>query len=934
MRNQDTASKALRTLKADDFKSVSIITTEDSKSGYELLHTKLNPPLLASDVVHRQHLVGLVTRGCTRPLTLISAPPGYGKSTLAGLFVASSDRACAWVSLDSGDNDPYQFLRYLLAAAKKCFSDFRWRTELLLDAPALPDISTCVRYLVNDLNRLDTSFVLILDDYHHITQDRVHEIVKALLKNPLSTCNLLIVTRYDPPLPLARLRGRGLLTEVRTAELRFTVPEVTSLVSQMPDLADVERLVPLLENKTEGWPAGLRLACLYLRGRSNPVTQLLTLSGSSDYIAEYLIAEVLSCQHPEMVESLLKTSILDRFCAPLFQHLLNRHGSVGKGRVTDRFIQDLVDTNLFVYALDDEKYWFRYHHLFHSFLKKELRKRFAPNHITALHQMAGSWLEENDHIEEAFHHYCRAGRTDLAAKLVLRHRHPLMNTARYYLLNNLLSQLPQHELEQHPLLVTLRAVTTWISGQRELAIRYSAMAERLLTAFSPESHSYPIILAETTILHNVICALTNQPSSAWKPVDEMYAALPEEALFFRILALTETAFMNQISGGSNAQPRIILENELQKGHLPFSIEARGWFYLTILSYLDCDLSTTISVGLKSVRLSEKHNFPHTSGISQYFIGCSYYMLNDLATAKAYLKGVLVKSAYTNSLYVIQACCLLGFIHVLEGTPEKAESLANQNFDSAWRLEHNYAPLIMNAFRVELALLQGDAAKALRLSVGVNFDLLPPTWFFYNPQITFIKLKIVESTSESVEEARKLLVKMDRKMAEINRKCLRVEILCLLSLVYMRQGNGTRAFEQLETALTISEPHGWIRTFLDLGKPMLELLIMYHRATGHHHSRRVLQSCLREHGEKDQSSADTGAASQGRQKSPSVALTRREIEIIMLLATGQSNNEIAARLYVAPVTIKKHLQNIYKKLRVKNRLEAVRKSRDIGIIVDH
>jgi LuxR family maltose regulon positive regulatory protein len=187
MRNQDTASKALRTLKADDFKSVSIITTEDSKSGYELLHTKLNPPLLASDVVHRQHLVGLVTRGCTRPLTLISAPPGYGKSTLAGLFVASSDRACAWVSLDSGDNDPYQFLRYLLAAAKKCFSDFRWRTELLLDAPALPDISTCVRYLVNDLNRLDTSFVLILDDYHHITQDRVHEIVKALLKNPLST---------------------------------------------------------------------------------------------------------------------------------------------------------------------------------------------------------------------------------------------------------------------------------------------------------------------------------------------------------------------------------------------------------------------------------------------------------------------------------------------------------------------------------------------------------------------------------------------------------------------------------------------------------------------------------------------------------------------------------------------------------------------------
>ena len=272
--------------------------------------------------------------------------------------------------------------------------------------------------------------------------------------------HLVLLTRQDPSLPIATMRGRGLVTEIRASDLRFTPDEAAAFMSRMLNVVVDETTATLLEIKTEGWATGLRLAGLYLKGQKELKRSLQQLSGNSRYIAEYLVAEVLSRQHPEMVSFLLETSILNRFCAPLCRqiHQIGSHGHDEKSEVgEEQFIQWLTDTNLFVIALDNEGYWFRYHHLFHIFLKGELYKQFSTDRIADLHRRASRWFNENGFIEEAIEHLLAIDDTSAAIQLILDHRHALMNTSQYSRLRRLLARLPENAIAENPLLVSMRA---------------------------------------------------------------------------------------------------------------------------------------------------------------------------------------------------------------------------------------------------------------------------------------------------------------------------------------------------------------------------------------------------------------------------------------------------------------------------------------------
>ena len=400
-----------------------------------ILLTKLQRPHVAPDILPRARLLDRLNEGRHRPLTLISAPAGYGKSTLASRWAAACDCPCGWVSLDNDDNDLRKFLNYLLAAIQQRFPKSDLRSETLLNADRLPAIAELARYLLNDLHQMPESFILVLDDYQHITEKSVHDLVAELLKHPAQTMHLVLLARKDPPLPIATMRGRGLVTEIRASDLRFTPDEAAALLSRVLNVAVDDATAALLDVKTEGWAAGLRLAGLYLQGQKEPKKQVQKLSGSSGHIAEYLTAEVLSRQHPEMVSYLIETSILDRFCAPLCEQM-HRMGTRGYSRISEfgaeQFIQWLVDANLFVIPLDDQGYWFRYHHLFQSFLQNVMRKQRTADKITELHRTAGNWFAENDLTEEAIRHLMAAGDTTAATQLVLDRRYGLMNTSQFF----------------------------------------------------------------------------------------------------------------------------------------------------------------------------------------------------------------------------------------------------------------------------------------------------------------------------------------------------------------------------------------------------------------------------------------------------------------------------------------------------------------------
>ena len=902
---------------------------------YALLRTKLNRPSVAPDILPRDRLIKRLDQARKRPLTLISAPAGYGKSTLVSCWAAICDCPYTWVSLDKGENDLRQFLSYLIAAIQQRFPKCDLRSEIFLNANRLPDAPELAIYLLNDLDQLPESFIFILDDYQHITDTSVHDLVAALIKNPARAMHCVLLTRYDPPFPIAAMRGRGLVTEIRASDLRFTTDEGADFLSKMLNVAIDDATAALLQAKTEGWATGLRLAGLYLQGRKELKLRVQELSGSSGYIAEYLAAEVLSRQHPEIVSYLLETSILDRFCAPLCRqmHRGGSHGRSGKPEISaEQFIQRLVNTSLFVIALDDEGYWFRHHHLFQAFLKEELRKQRTAYQIADLHRTARNWLAENNLIEEAIRHALAAGENQAAVRLVIEHRYDLMDNERYQRLKNWLALLPRAIVAETPLLVTTQAITAWVSGQRNDVENYTEQAKRLLDTIPSESSEYAILQGEIFTLHNLVCALHNQPASAWLDTGKTLELIPKCAFFFRMLVIAEMALRHQMNGDLDQGVKL-LKDELKAVDLPVSIQARGWFYLCVINYLDCNTSGILLSGLKSLAIANKNRLSHTRGVSKYFIGATHYLHNELTKAKSYLLGVLEDCTVTNAIYVTQACGILGFIHLSEGCPEKAESVIQEPVDCAMEMQDNYSPEILKALRVELALRQGMVDEARRLSIGVNFDILPPSWHLFTPQLTNIKLLLADGTDRSLEDARSRLVEMDQKMHRINRKCVRIDVLALLALVCHKRNEQAAATEHLQAALDLAEAQGWIRNFVDLGRPMVDLLMfLIQHQTDRTYAQRVLKACKVEQCKKKPSEPVAPTQTRLFEQPQQNILTRREIEILELLAEGLSNKKIAARLHIAPLTVKKHLQNIYKKLNAKNRIEALKKCRNIVIMI--
>ena len=345
------------------------------------------------------------------------------------------------------------------------------------------------------------------------------------------------------------------------------------------------------------------------------------------------------------------------------------------------------------------------------------------------------------------------------------------------------------------------------------------------------------------------------------------------------------ALCNQMKGDLNQGVKL-LKNEIKAADLPTSIQARGWFYICFINYVDCNTSGILLSGLKSLEISGNHRFAHTRGVSKYLIGATTYLRNELTEAKPYLVGVLDDCAFTNTIYVTQACSILGFIYLSEGCPEKAESVIEQALDSAWEMQDNYSPEIRKALRVELALRQGMADEARRLSIGVDFDILPPTWFFYMPQFTHIKLLLADVTDRGLEDARSRLVEMDQRMRSINRKCVRIDILALLALVCHKLGEETAALEKLQAALDLAEPGGWIRNFVDLGnfmRALVERLNQVHPS--HKYTQQVLEACRAEARRCPSTCPDAKKRPRLSGQAPDSMLTKREIELLSCWQRG-------------------------------------------------
>jgi len=432
---------------------------------------KLHRPPVDRDHVHRPRLLEQLDLHRHKPLTLVSAPAGYGKSVLVSCWLASCDIPSAWLSLDKNDSNLRLFISYFIAAVETLFPGACRNTQGMLKAADLPPIRALASSLLNELYRIEQAFILVLDDFHLIKETAVHHLLANLLKHPSQSLHLVIVGRKDPPLPISTLRAKSVVAEIRTRNLCFTLAETTTFLNQLLGFQIDAATAIALEKKTEGWVIGLRLAVIFMQHRGDIDPKLLEAQVGAQYVMEYLFNEVFSQLPPEICQYLLDSAILDRFCGPLCE-AVGASGEIGGWE----FIARLKKENLFLVPLDPENRWFRFHHLFQKLLSNQLRRHRSAEEIKTLHAQASAWFAENGLIEEALKHALAAADVKTAGSLVARFGHDLMNGQQWPCLERWLDMLPRERVEQDPQLLLFE---TWLMHVRHSGINILNMQTRL-----------------------------------------------------------------------------------------------------------------------------------------------------------------------------------------------------------------------------------------------------------------------------------------------------------------------------------------------------------------------------------------------------------------------------------------------------------------------
>lgn len=906
-----------------------------------LITTKLYRPPVRPDIVPRPRLLAqLDAHWRERPMTLISAPAGFGKTMLASTWLESVDCANAWVSLDERDDDLHTFVAYLVAAVAQAFPDAELGTRELLNAPSLNAPPTLAQCLVQDLDRIGEPLILALDDIHLVGNQAVFDFIVELLRHPLPGLHVLLVARLDPPLPIASWRARGQIFEIRTRDLRFSAAETGQLIYRMLRSEVDQATAAAWTERTEGWVTALYLAALSLQ--HNGAVDLLNANahGESYYLQEYLLGEVLSDLPSARSADLIRISILDRFCAPLYDALCQPDGSDQLDtRAGSEFMQWLRASNLFLTPLDSQNTWFRFHHLFQQVLQQWLRERVAPQEIATLHDRAGRWLEQNGLWDEALRHYVATGEPSAAIEFVIRHRYELLNSEQMHRLHLWIQLLPPERVQQSAYLMGMQVTLAVLMHSPHItdvrATIRSAM--QALSALPPNSEERRIVQAEIAVTAGVLELVSGESTTALSSVQDALDSLPAAARVSRVIAYAIAGASRQMQGqydlGIDQMRRALAEPAM-----PPNLRARLLHHLCEVCFMEGDLSTVIAFGHSAFRLADQAKIPGVIAHARHDLGVAYYLRNEFELAEPHLRALIDDRARAHHTELLFGACALALLHMANGQVAAAVEVLRLTGEQFSALNDTFATNTLAAAWVELALQKGDLAEARRLSIGVDFEPSPPGWFFFVPQLTQIKLMLAERTAVSLAQARARLEALDERMAAINRKTVRIDVLCLLALVCDAQGDEPAACRALLAALTLAEPGGFVRNFADHGLPMLNLLdrLLRQKNDGalqkQPHISRILDAFRVE---KPTRSTANGAAHHASGRLPVSAvvdrLTGREAEVLQLLGRQLAPTKIADQLCISIATVRSHMKNIYRKLGVHSRHEAVISAREQGLI---
>jgi LuxR family maltose regulon positive regulatory protein len=898
---------------------------------HPLLATKLHVPHPRQHLVLRPHLISRLAQGMERTLTLVSAPAGFGKTTLLAQWLAVSGMPAAWLSLEAEDNDPARFISYLIAALQTLDVQIGTTALAMLRTAQPPSPETVLATLISDLISRDTEDItLVLDDYHMITAESIQRGMTFLLEHLPPQLHLVLATRADPPLPLARMRAQGQLTEVRTADLRFGAAEASAFLQEVMQLDLQAADINTLERRTEGWIAGLQFAALSLQGRADVAEFLTAFRGTHRYVLDYLSEEVLARQSTVVQQFLLHTCLLERLSGALCDAVTEQEGS-------QAMLEDLERANLFLVPLDDERSWYRYHHLFAEALRSLLQQS-QPSLLPALHRRASLWYQQHGMVIEAVHHALAASDIEHVADLIEQHGYPFALHGQLHTVLAWLKRLPDTLILTRPQLCILHAVVLLLSNQVEASIARLNDAERCLRDTAPTE-------ATRTMLGHV--AVTRGYVGLYFGDVEQHIECSRQA--YDLLPQTEPDWMGVRLGMASAY--------IVSGEVTSAVEEQV-ADVVALTRTSADFAAFLgSVGLLG-RLQVRQGrlraaaatyeramqvIPGWEGLQTVINSANCYFSmgdllrewNELDAAEQYLAQGMDLSRGTLTVYAITVT--LGYMSLARLQQARGnfqEALATlHTFEELAQQRHFIPRLVAQgaAVQAQVEIAYGNLAGAVRWAdasdLSATDDDLPyPREGEY---LALARVRIAQSRSDSATpDLQDVLHLLDRLLQDAEAKARMgsaLEILVLQALAMEAQGNRTSALSTLERALILAEPEGYIRLFVDEGEPMRALLRLAHtrsRVPGY------VATLLNAFGEQHISELPSTSARTSPLAEP---LTEREREVLHLLLAGASNREIARRLIVSVNTVKRHVYNLSGKLGVQSRAQATARARSLNLL---
>lgn len=913
---------------------------EELFQSLKILRTKINPPRVHPDCIDRVWLTRRLDEGIHSRLYLICAPPGYGKTMLAASWIKKQKFSSGWVSLDERDNDPARFWEYVIAALQSIQSGLGVNAVFMLKNPQPPPLESILTDLLNDLSGMEGEAVLVLDDYHVIHEPKIQEGVGFLLEHLPPQMHLMITSRVEPDLPLAQMRVRREMVQIGLPDLQFSLDEAREFFTTTMQLNLQPEDISVLEEFTEGWVAGLQLAALSVKDNHAVPESIRKFSGSHRYVFDYLAEEVLNRQPETLRQFLLQTSILEQFNAPLCKKVL------GGEEDLQNIIESIEKANLLIFPLDSQRDWYRYHHLFSDFLHTRLSQEKTGVEIADLHRRASVWYEQNHFPGEAISHAIQGGDPMRAAALIRKNMYYMFANSELVTLLGWLDLLPAEVLNQDLTLMMMSVWAALATGRMDQTEKRLNEVEKALGTTSAEgliimeslSKEIKGALAEVSILRAIVSFQHFDISAVLTYCQNVLNYLTpdvEKGLFqSRLSILTVNTFnyavaldmAGKISEADEQFGRsIVLCNQDNNFHLGLLATS----HLGRIREAQGRLNEAVDLYQRAQKMMETTSFQPSPmvGIAYVGVGNIFCERNDLKQAESILTyGVDLGKRWANWESLIPGYLGLARVRLARKDFEGAVTLTDVLVQLTERFHGEWLANGFSHIRMEILAKAGRRKEVETWLESVMQEAYtPPNVINESEMIALVQILI---DFRKIEPAETLLNHLVEEALAGERNGSLIGILTLNAILQSIKGNRTKAVDLLIRALTIAEPEGYFRIFVDHGTDLIELLDNIpegSRVKGY--ASRLSQSIKEEACEAQPAAASESLPKIEREN----VLSEREMDVLNLLSEGLSNQEIADRLVVSLNTVKTHIKNILLQLDVHNRTRAVSRARELGLI---